>query len=1072
MNFNKMFTKNFLSVMRQWKYAIIFLFIAIPLSAQNASDTNVSGVITDKATGEPLVGVTVSVKGTSQGAISDVDGKFSIAGARGKTLVFTYIGYNKQEVQANKAQINISLEVDSKMLDDVIIVPIGYGSARKRDLTGATSTVTAEDIGKSVSTSFAQALQGRAAGVQVTQNSGAPGGGISISIRGQNTIKGGNEPLYVIDGVMMDGNTNSENDTKYGNSNNVLSTINPGDIVSMEVLKDASATAIYGTRAANGVILITTKQGQTGKTKVSYEGYFGIQQLPKKIPVLNLREYAEYQNLRAQVIGFGAREEFADPSILGDGTNWQDEIFRSALMHNHQISLLGGTEATKFAISGGYLNQEGIALGSNFERYSLRMNVDNNITKWLKIGVNAYAARTKQINTVDNGGIISTAVQQLPEVPARNPDGTFGAQQENMYGTYFSNPLAEALLRENYNRATQLNINAFADISFTKDLILRVEGNGSYNYSTAYYFRPSYNFGNFNQQNEGSRSAGNGSGTTFRTYLTYSKKFYDRHNFSIMAGHEAQEGGWENLSGYRSQYLFNNIHELDAGGPQTVKNGSQRGSSAIESYFGRANYNFDDRYLLTATLRRDGSSKFGANNRWATFPSLAVAWRVKNESFLKDVEKIDNLKLRLGWGIVGNQSAGDYAYGTTMAASTTIWGPGFYPSNFENPDLKWERTKAYNIGLDVTLFRNRIELTVDAYHKNIDNLLMQAPIPAYASGFIGAPWVNVGEMTNKGMEFTLNTMNIDSKDFSWKSGFTLSFNRNKVTKLYMPTTSIAGDWSSEAITLTKAGYPIGQFYGYKVIGMFKDESDFYKKDKSGNPILDDNGNKIPVALPVQGDTKISIDPNGAWVGDFIFSDENGDGKIDENDMVFLGNPEPKFVYGFDNSFSYKGFDLNIFLNGVYGNKLYNEFRRNFINPMQNSGLLKEVTGVARIELIDPNGPANVISNVRVANPDAKIQRITTSDSNSNNRMSDRWIEDGSYLRIKNISLGYTLPKSFVSKFQVENLRIYMNFQNLFTFTNYKGYDPEVGQWSVIMRGRDNARYPSQRIYTFGLNITL
>ena len=1076
MKFIKSFTTHFLSVIQRWKYLIVFLFVALPLSAQNTGDINVSGIVTDRATGEALIGVSVAVKGASQGTVTDINGKYSITVGSGKTLVFSYISYIKQEVLANKARIDVSLQEDTKALTELVVV--GYGTMKRSDLTGAVVSVSADDISKSVSTSFAQALQGRAAGVSVTQNSGAPGGGISVNIRGFNTITGENEPLYVVDGVQID-----------GNNSNVLSIINPSDIVSMEVLKDASATAIFGTRAANGVIMITTKQGKAGKTKVTYEGYLGVQQLPKKIPVLNLREYAVYQNLRAEVIGFGAREDFADPSILGEGTNWQDEIFRSALMHNHQISVLGGSESTKFAISGGYLNQEGIALGSSFDRFSLRMNLDTEITKWLKIGVNAYGARTKRITTVDDGGIIGTAVTQLPEVPPRNPDGSWGSQQENMYGTYFSNPLADALMRENYDRGTQLTVNAFADISFTKDLVFRIEGNGNYDYNTKYYFRPSYDFGHFNQPSDGSRSAGNSSYMAIRTYLTYSKKFFDLHNFSIMAGHEAQEGLWENLYGYRSRFLYNDVHELSAGDAETAKNSSGRGSWALESYFGRLNYSFDDRYLLTATLRRDGSSKFSPKYRWATFPSVALAWKMKNEAFLKDVETVSNLKLRAGWGIVGNQNVPENVYDINIVTSQTVWGPGFYPGNIPSPNLTWERTRAYNAGFDLNLFKDRVELIVDAYLKNIDNLLMQPPPIGFTlGGIVSSSWENVGEMTNKGVELTLNTVNIDQKGLFWKSGLTFSLNRNKVTKLYTATSNIPGDWSSEYITFTEAGYPIGQFYGYNVIGMFKDESDFYQKDAYGNFLLNEDGNRIPVALPeVKEGELVSIGSNGAWVGDFIFEDrptvpvydENGkligykpDGIINQDDMVYLGNPAPKFEYGFNNYFSYKGFDLNIFINGVYGNKIYNEFRRNHTNPMQNSGLMKEVTDVARIEMIDPEGSNRDISNVRVANPDAKVQRITVSDANKNDRFSNRWIEDGSYLRIKNISLGYTLPAKYASKLQVENFRIYMNIQNAFTFTNYSGYDPEVGQWSVTMRGRDNARYPSQRIFTFGLNVTL
>jgi TonB-linked SusC/RagA family outer membrane protein len=1050
MNFKQLFTKDFLSVLEWWKYAVIFLFaflIAESVSAQNAdNDLNVSGLITDRATGEPLIGVSVVVKGTAQGVSSDENGKYSIPAAKGKTLVFSYVGYNKQEVPANRTNMDVSLEEDAKILSEVVVV--GYGTMKRSDLTGSVVSVTGDDIRKSVNTSLDQALQGRAAGVYVTQNSGAPGGGISVSIRGTNTFSG-NEPLYIIDGIAIDGNTDS--------NTSALASINPSDIVSMEILKDASASAIYGTRAANGVVMITTKRGQIGKTKVSYEGYYGIQQIPNKLDVLNLREYAVYQNLRAEVLGWGAREEFADPSLLGEGTNWQNEIFRSAPMHNHQINLSGGTDALKFAVSGGFLNQEGIALGSDFERYSLRINLDSKVNQWLTMGVNAYAARTQQINTVDNANIISTAIQQLPEVPARNPDGSWGTQQENQYATYFSNPVAEALMRENYNKGTQLNINAFADISFTKDLIFRIEGNGSYNYGNSYTFVPSYDFGYFNQQTSASRSANNGSYTSLKTYLTYSKNFNDLHNLSVMAGHEAQENRWEYLSGERSNFLFNSVHELDAGDSQTAKNGSSRNSGAIESYFGRLNYGFNDRYLLTATLRRDGSSNFGSNNRWATFPSLAAAWKLKNESFLENITAVDNLKLRLGWGLVGNQSASSYAYGVTMSSAASIWGTGFYPGNFSNPDLQWEKTNSYNAGIDLNLFRNRIEFIVDAYVKNIDNLLMQAVLPDYVSGLISAPWVNVGSMTNKGMEFTLNTVNIDQKGLYWKTGLTLSFNRNKVTELYTEASAIQGVIGSETFTLTKVGEPVGQFYGYKVIGMFNKESDFYQKDGK------------PVALPINQ----TIGVNSVWVGDFIFWDKTGDGKIDEEDRDFIGNPEPKFSYGLNNYFSYKGFDLNIFLNGVYGNEIYNQLRKNFTNPMHNSGMLKETTGIAVVEMIDPAGANDDIANVRVANPGAVIQRITSADANDNNRMSDRFIEDGSYLRIKNVSLGYTLPKKWLSGWQIENLRVYANIQNLYTFTKYTGYDPEIGAYhqNVLTRGIDYARYPSQRIYTFGLNIT-
>ncbi len=1035
---------------------ICLLLSAATLRGNTTQQGNISGVVTSQVDGEELLGVSIMIKGTNTGTITDLNGKFSIKASKGQTLVFTYMGYVKEEVIINSQTINVAMREDTKMLDEVVVV--GYGAMPRSDLTGAVTSIKAEDMAKSVNTTFDQALQGRAAGVNVTQNSGAPGGGISVSIRGVNSFNG-NEPLYVIDGIPMSGQTS-------GNTS-ALANINPSDIVNMEILKDASATAIYGTRAANGVILITTKQGKAGATRISYEGYYGIQQLPNELDVLNLREYAVYQNLRAKVIGFGAREEFKDPSVLGTGTNWQQEIFRSAPMQNHQISLTGGNEKSTFAIMAGYLNQDGIALGSNFERYSLRINLDNQVKKWLKVGVNSYVSRSEQVNTVDNGSIIETAIKQLPEVPVRNSDGSWGSQQENIYGTYFANPVAEALTRENYKRGTDLQIRGYVDITPLKGLTFRAEASTNIYYNTDYQYIPLIDYGHFKQASLGTRGASNGSYMNFNTYLTYNFSL-KKHKFSIMAGHEAQENQWENLSGKRDGYLFNTVHELEVGDEKTSKSYSGRGSSAIESYYGRFNYNYDDRYLLTSTMRRDGSSSFAEGNRWATFPSVALAWRINNEGFMKGITAINNLKLRTGWGLVGNQGVWQgYAYGVTMKSSATGIGQGFYPGNYGNLDLKWEKTNAYNIGLDLNLFNNRIELIADFYKKDIDNLLMPAALPSYVIGVINTPWVNAGAMTNKGMEFTLNTVNISNKSFVWKTGITFSMNRNKVTALYSESSALVGKIDDLAYTYTKVGDPVGQLYGYKVIGMFKDESDFYKKDQSGNNILDEDGNRIPVALPK--DVKMEV--NGVWVGDFMYEDRNNDGKIDDEDRTYIGNSEPKFTFGINNNFTYKNFDLNIFLNGVYGNKIYNYLREKYTNPMSNSGLLKEATKIAVIGLKDSNGAADDITNVYVINPDASVQRIHTTNANTNNRVSDRFVEDGSFLRIKNVSLGYTFPKKLLSKYQIENLRVYMNVQNLFTFTDYSGYDPEIGSYDVTIRNIDKARYPSQRIYTFGLNVS-
>lgn len=1045
------------------RVALVLLLLspaAVDFSVANPLQSRtVSGTVVSEADGEPLIGVSVYLKGnTGKGVVTDLNGQYSLTVPAGATLVFSYVGFTTQEVKVEGSVVNVELKEDAELLDEVVVV--GYGTMKRSDLTGSVVSVGEDEIKQSVITSLDQALQGRAAGVQVTQNSGAPGGGISVSIRGINSLNG-NEPLYVIDGVPISGNAD--------NNTNALSSINPSDIVSMEILKDASATAIYGSRASNGVVMITTRQGQAGKTRISYEGYFGLQQLPKKLDVLNLREYAEYQNLRAEVIGFGERAEFADLSLLGDGTDWQDEIFQTALMHNHQLNISGGSESTKFSLSGGYLSQEGIAIGSDFERFSLRVNMDNKITKWLTTGLRGSISRSTQHNTVDNGSIIQTAIQQMPDTPARNPDGSFGAQQENMYGTYFSNPVAEALMRENYNRSTQMYVDFFADINIWKGLVFRAEYAANYYFNNDYQFTPSYDYGNYSQESFSSRSASNGGNWTLKTYLTYNGTF-GKHNVSAMVGHEAQENTWEYLSGNRSNFFLNSVHELNVGDALTAKNNSSRGSSAIESYYGRLNYGYDDRYLATFTLRADGSSNFGPANRWGYFPSAALAWKVKNEAFLKDVSWLDNLKLRLGWGLVGNQAADAYAYGTSMSSVATIWGTGFYAGNYPNENLQWEETEAWNVGLDLNMFNNRVEFIVDAYYKKTDNLLMQASLPSYVNGIISSPWVNAGAMTNKGIEFTLNTVNVDTKDFVWRSGLTISLNRNKVTDLYTETAGLSGIINTATYTYTVVGQPVGQFYGYKVKGLFLSEDDFYQKDANGNFLLDNRGNRIHVALP-EGN---QIGKDETWVGDFIFEDVNGDGVIDEGDRTFIGNPEPKFSYGFNNTFTYKGFDLNIFINGVYGNKLVNMFRQDFTNPMRNSNLLKEATHIAHVELIDPSQPEE-IWNVHVSNASsAQVQRISVSDNNNNNRFSDRFVEDGSYLRIKNISLGYTFPQKWIRKWKIENLRVYMNIQNAFTFTKYKGYDPEVGayNYNVLLRGVDYARYPSQRIFTFGLNLTL
>jgi len=1031
-------------------------------------------MVTSATDGEPLIGVSVQIKGTTTGVVTDVNGNYAVSITEKQILVFSYIGFRTQEVKADgRTVIDIRLKEDTELLDEVVVV--GYGTMKRSDLTGSSVSVSSEDIKKSVITSLDQALQGRAAGVAVTQNSGTPGGGISVSIRGTNSLNG-NEPLYVIDGIAIDGQTNG--------NNSALSAINPADIVSMEVLKDASATAIYGSRASNGVVLITTRRGEADKTKISYEGYVAWQALPKQIDVMNLREYAAFYNERAAVLGYGEREEFRNPAILGEGTNWQDEIFRTALMHNHQVSISGGSQKVRYAVTGSYLDQEGVVIGSDFDRFTTRINLDADLTTWLKVGINSSLATRRQSNTIEKDGtnsmddnVLMLAIRQYPEVPVRNSDGSFGYVDQSKIdtgGTPLSNPVSDALTRERYTKGTDLSFNAFADFTLLKGLNLRVEYGRSLSFSKEYYFMPYYDFGTYVQQSSGSRSASQSDYMSFKTYATYNHDF-GRHSLNIMAGHEAQESRWENLSGSRSGFQFNSVHELSSGDASTAKNGSGVSETAIESYFGRVNYGFDNRYLLTATIRSDGSSAFGPNNRWGYFPSVALAWRINNESFLRNVKALNNLKLRLGWGLVGNQNAGSYAYGAPMATVGTVWGTGYYMSRFSNGNLKWEETNSYNAGIDLALLNNRVEFIFDVYYKKTDNLLMDTPLPSYVTGgtkadqsLISAPWSNVGAMENKGFEFTLNAIPISKKHFTWRSGLTFSLNRNKITELYTETSAISGILANSIHTYTTVDNPVGQFYGYKLKGMFCNEGDFYLKDRNGDYMLDAQGNRRYVAIP-EGK---SIKEGEIWYGDYIWEDLNGDGVINEQDRTYIGNPEPKFTFGFTNSFTYKNFDLSIFINGSVGNKIYNYMEELNANPYNMTGQISKNKNYARVELINANGE-RTLSNMYVPNAaSAEVQRITASNANTNNRVSDRFVENGSYLRVKNISIGYTFPAEWSKRVQISSLRLYFNVQNAFTITGYSGYDPEIGAYNqdVKLRGIDFARYPSQRVYTVGMNL--
>jgi TonB-linked SusC/RagA family outer membrane protein len=1034
-----------------------------------AQSVKINGVVTDTK-GETLPGVSVTIPGTTQGTASDIDGNYTIeTPAKGK-LSFSFIGYHTQTVDVNgRTVINVTLQEDTKMLDELVVV--GYGSMKRSDLTGAITSVGSDAIAKSTPTSIDQVLQGRAAGVQVQQNSGIPGGSTSIRIRGINSLNASNEPIYVIDGIVINGSSGS-------NMENPLASINPADVVTMDILKDASATAIYGSRAANGVIMITTTRGKEGVSKITYDGYIGAQTMPKKLRLLTLQEYAYLQHDRNEIMSYPLYDAFVRPDLLGKGTDWQDELFTTALTTNHNLSISGGNAKTTYAIGAGYLNQDGIAYGSGFERLSLRGNLDTEVKSWLKASVNFNISDAKQTITVgetdgNNSNLINIALFYRPNIAARNIDGSFGGQETVDINNSQANPLGLALLRENRNDRASARSNIYLEATIIKGLTWKTEFSSEIGMNNVYRFTPSYQFGALvNEVRESERSKSFNVYWAYRNLLNFNRTFEKVHSVNVMLGQELQSSSWEYLYGYRNGMLTNYAPDLDTGDPSSAKNMGSSGGNQMSSFFGRLFYSYDDRYLLTTTLRRDGSSSFARGHRWSTFPSVALAWRISGEEFMKNTEEISNLKLRLGWGKVGNSNTAPYAYTSVLRAIATPGGTGLVAANTANPNLKWETTDATNLGLDAGFLGNRIEVVMDVYYKKTDNLLLQPQFPSFLGTsqspdddyrYQTGPWQNIGSLENKGFEISVNTRNIETKNFSWNSNVVFSLNRNKVLSLDSENSfffkKIAKGAEASDITLTTVGQPIGQFYGYKVIGRFDSATDFYYKDANG------------VVHETPRPRDISIGTNGVWIGDYMFADISGpdgvpDGVIDENDRTYIGNPEPKFTYGIGNTFSYKSFDLNIYFNGSYGNDVFNWIRRWTDDPSQGSTLSIRATEFARIEGDD-------FKSAQVVGGSPLMPRMTSSDTNGNYRVSDRFVEDGSYLRLQNISLGYTLPKAWVKKISIENVRVYANLQNVYTWTKYKGYDPEIGSINqdALLTGIDNARYPSPKIYTAGINVT-
>ncbi|UPK68096.1 SusC/RagA family TonB-linked outer membrane protein [Chitinophaga filiformis] len=1022
-----------------------------------AQTVKVSGTIVNQSNSAPVPGASVAVKSAHRFAITDEAGKFTIEASTGDVLVITMIGYQRKEVVVNKStSIQVKLAENVSQLGDVVV--IGYGKIKRPDVTGAISSVSGDEIRKTQPVTFDQALQGKVPGLVAQQISGQPGGAVSVQIRGLSSF-GGGSPMYVIDGVIIGGTAT------LGAGVNPLAGINPSEIESIDVLKDASATAIYGSQATNGVIVITTKRGQVAPPSISYDMYTGYQQIPKKLPVMNLREYAAFINERNTGLGWGfdTRPEFVNPKYLGEGTDWQEALFRNAPMSNHTLSISGGDVRTQYLLSGSYFNQEGIALGSDFRRISLRLNLDNKTTSWLKIGTSLQLVSIKENVNSTSSNVINTALSQTPDIAVKNEDGSWGgAYNPNGWVNSTVNPYAIALINKDQANRKQLFGNLYAEIAFTKDLVLRNEATASFSMATEDRFNPSYTFGLVkNNTNSASYNFSQSLFTTIRNYFTYSHLFKDKYNVNVLLGHEAQLSTSESSAAGRSNFPSNNVQVISSGDPTTATNSGSKGQSAQESYFGRINLGINDKYLFTINLRADGSSKFAPENRWVNTYSGAFAWKINKERFLQSSKSVNELKLRLGYGLTNNQNIRDYAYTSTLATvATGLTGIAQLTQNVGNPYVQWEKTKYANIGLDGALLNWRLNFSVDVYNRRTDGLVLQIPLPLYSGTAIGyspgsldAPYVNVGTVNNKGFDFRISSTNVKSKNFSWKTDVTVSRNINEVLKLNTDGASLNKQYSK-----TIVGRSIGEFYGYVIDGgVFATKEDF-----KTHALPTKNG----VALPV-GAAGGSI-----WYGDLKFKDFNGDGIIDEHDQTFLGSPVPKYQFGLNNTFSYRNFDLNIFFTANVGNKVYNQLRVNGEYPGTSFGYLRSLMNYAKLTLIDPNGSATDINNIRVTNPDTRIPGIRNDNTNDNNRNSDKFVENGSFVRCKNISLGYTLPERLVEKASIKYVRVYFNVSNAFMITKYKGMDPEIGSWDPLTAGVDGGYYPQPRVYTIGANIKL
>lgn len=990
------------------------------LHAQQQAKT-VTGTVTD-VSGEPIIGANIRIKGTTTGTITDIDGNFSIEAEPQSVIEVSYIGYLTQEtVINNQKSIRFLLKEDTKTLDEVVV--IGYGVQKKADLTGSVANINTEKLNTQSNANIGQALQGKIAGVDIVSQGGAPGSGTRIMVRGIGTLNNAS-PLYIVDGMYM----------------NSIDHINPNDIASIDVLKDASSAAIYGSRAANGVIIVTTKEGSNteGKPIIDLSVNLGISTASKFLDMLDAKGWAEVTTIARQAIGKPALDMATDLANKPDN-DWQDIMFRPALMQNYNLSVKGGGKYSTYYTGLGYFNQDGIVKGTNYQRYNIQSKNDYK-RGIFSAGTNLIISfsHDKPLHQELRGGMIGTILQSVPTL--EKYDDTREGGYGGTYGDVVNIPHPLAIIDDNimdrYNENVKIFANLYAQIELFKGLKYKLNLTPDFSFERYKNYLNKYDFGlatnSITQLTERQRRRRN---ILVENLLTFDRTFGE-HKISALAGYTYQDSRFRHIQAY-GEGLPQGLEEIDA----ATTNRSNEGNSwrsVLTSILGRVFYSYQNKYLFTATIRRDGSSKFGKNNRYGYFPSFSLGWNVAEEKFMENVHWLDQLKLRGGYGVLGNQEIDNYQYSSTI--TTGINYPdgnggllqGAFPKNFANPDIKWEETAMTNVGIDFMAFNNRLSLTADYYVKNTKDILLTVPIPI-SSGGANDPIRNAGKIRNNGFEFNLGWMDQPNPDISYGINLIGSFNKNKVIAMGSESGSIKGGSTNQNITTseTKAGYPIGGYWLISTAGYFnsQEEVDAYAKD----------GKKIqPAAEP----------------GDIKFVDANNDGVINDDDRVFQGSPFPDFTFALNGNMRYKNFDLSIGLQGVLGNKIYNATRQTLEDVAKGSNFL-----------------ASCLDYWTPENKNASHPRLTWDDPNRNTRAeSDRYLENGSYLRLRSVQLGYTFPQTWF-KGAIQHARVYINAENLFTITSYSGYSPDVNADNANYRGFDNFIYPTNRTFMLGLNVT-